>query len=234
MEKVFNSFNNILTWLRPQKKNPWKDHNLEFDFDSRSKSAEYLDKLKNEDEIRLLSKQIQWEDFNYKHFMIECGSYSIEVGPIYDICNARLNINENPKDESIVTTVTMNDEIRKRIGHILGMKNFSLCLRNSEHVTNYILYSKWYSSQMSKDGDLLKRFNQELKNKKALNKVNQFPSSVTFNPLSNNKSLYSFIERENHFEATGLEYCWDHKADTYNILMIGPSGKHVIYFTFEF
>ena len=45
----------------------------------------------------------------------------------------------------------MDQEIRERIFHVLGMKNYSLCLRNCEHVVNYKIRNRWISSQMEEE-----------------------------------------------------------------------------------
>ncbi len=133
----------------------------------------------------------------------------------------------------MVNSRRMDVHVLYRISHVLGMENYSLCLRNSEHVANYIFNGRWLSSQMGQ-GTLLSHFVKQMGDKSRL--VNTFPSCVHPHILGGKdlEQIYSFIK--DHYIATNFEYCLDDNDDTYNILFIGPSGagkSHLINFIFN-
>lgn len=114
----------------------------------------------------------------------------------------------------------------ERIRHVVGMKNYSLCLRNCEHVGNYIFTGKWVSTQMSPDESLVKFFKKYfMKHTQAM--VNSFPASIRphlFTEQSVTRiPVYSFLE--NSFSATGIDYYLDAKEHSYNIAVFGPTGS---------
>lgn len=103
------------------------------------------------------------------------------------------------------------------------MSNYSLCLRNCEHVANYIYRNRWMSAQMdSQEGKIFDYFISYMmdENKRL---INTFPSCIRPYIFGGNKSkLYSFID--GNFVASKFDYYLDHSEDTYNILVIGPTG----------
>jgi ribosome biogenesis GTPase A len=90
-------------------------------------------------------------------------------------------------------------------------------------VANFIVRGRWVSHQMDDSGHLMKFFSDKLlDDKKRI--VNSFPSNIRphiFSGSSQNK-VYSFID--NHFKANQFSYYLDNNEDTYNILVIGPTG----------
>lgn len=175
---------------------------------------------------RLLKRQAVGEKIEYQHWFVTNGVYYIEFGSAsQDIYNARVTINTSTRSYNFDGSQTrqMNQEMRDRIRHVLGMSNYSLCLRNCEHVANYIFRNRWISQQKDSNGDLLINFQSYLmKNHKVL--VNTFPSNLRLHIFKdrNEAKLYDFIT--NNYVATRFDYYLDYEENTYNILVIGPTG----------
>ena len=142
----------------------------------------------------------------------------------------------------------MNQEVRGRIVQILGMKNYSLLLRNSEHVVNYIHSGSWLSEQTKENGDIYNKFlnftifqYQRVKStnysfKDSFGELlaefdrlkstfrNTFPSKI--NPCIFDKAIYPFSDQlEIPFEPVKpLLFYLDYDENTYNVVIIGPTG----------
>ncbi len=129
-----------------------------------------------------------------------------------------MNINTLPRNK-----YEIDESIRIRISHVLGIKNYSLCLRKCEHVSNYVFYEKWTSIQMIEDGLLLKWFKKYIIEDR-IRMINTFPESIRPHKFSTKKDkVYDFLETE--FVASNLEYYLDDNESTYNILVVGPTGS---------
>lgn len=156
----------------------------------------------------MTSNQIQFIEFDSFDFNYE---------------NARVNINTRPREKTIVSEFRLTEEVRQRIEHVLGMKNFSMCLRNSEHVANYIYKGEWYSSQVE---SIIKVFKRPIGKKEKC--INKFPSRIKLNVLlEDKKKIYEFISEEEIqlFKPIKLQYYLDKNTSSYNVLMIGPTGS---------
>lgn len=213
-----------------EEKKSWKKLDMEFDGDCRRVSKKFFADIENGEYVSLCSKECTLGGIQFEHWFISCGAYNVEFGPVVnekDTYLCKVNISTNSNKQGKKESKTLNDEIRQRIGHVLGLKNFSLCLRNSEHVANYIFYNRWFSSQMNEDGILMKQFRSQLEKEKILNNVNSSPLSMR--PDWNmGKELYSFVDKFDHFTATRMDYYLDAEENTYNILFIGATGKKLI------
>lgn len=121
-----------------------------------------------------------------------------------------------------IENIKMNKKMRTRITHILGMKNYSHLLRNSDHMINYIRRGNWISNQteehgeiykhlITNDGNIYKLLNDSVRNKDdynltndyfefvkdAIKRINTFPSTLKPNVAENRIPIYNFIERKN-------------------------------------
>jgi hypothetical protein len=216
------------SFLEKEKKT-WIEHNLQYDGPIRQENLKILkefEKFNQGDTISLCFSESQWGSFSFQHWFVVREPYFIEFGSVnLDIYNARVTINTNPRKYNVYLTVPLSAEIVARISHVLGMCNYSLCLRNCEHVANYIIRSRWISSQMdSERGFIFQEFKSYLL-KEQIRLVNTFPSCIrpyVFGGNQNPKKLYSFIK--DNFVATKFDYYLDNEEDTYNILVVGPTG----------
>jgi len=105
--------------------------------------------------------------------------------------------------------------------NILGFNNFSFCLRNSEHIANYVFFGIWVSYQMNEEQILYKEFIKYIKEEKKTKLINCNPDTLRFD-IDGGK-VYKNIEPI--FEYTGIDYFIDDTQKTYNILVIGPKGS---------
>jgi len=206
-------------------KNTWIEHNLKFEEKVRVESLKLLEKFEDEKPIYLSYVDREYEGYKFQHWFITNRDYFLEFGSEKDdIYITRVKINNQPKKTySININKNMDEAIRTRMSHVIGMKNYSLCLRNSEHIANYVFSGKWISNQMGQKGYLLSIFESYLKEDR-IRLVNSSPESIRPHLFSTNtSSVYDFIERD--FVATNFEYFLDYKEDTYNILVVGPTGS---------
>jgi len=208
-------------------KNTWLEHSIQYDGQIREANLKFLDEIKDNTNLYAAYTKSKWGNIGYEHWFITDNIHFIEFGSAsLDIYKARVTINTNTRDficDHIPTS--MNNEIRDRIRHVLGMSNYSLILRNCEHVANYIIRNRWISAQMDEDrGSIFNSFiSYLLADHKKL--VNTFPSNIrphVFRGGQKIKKVYSFLH--DHFEATRFDYYLDSAEDTYNILVVGPTG----------
>ena len=169
---------------------------------------------------------------SYQHWFIMTNdesrtNYFIEFGSIdLNYENARVHINLAPRNNiTILKEFSLTKSVRQRIEHVIGMKNFSLCLRNSEHFANYIYKGYWHSSQAESFRTLLKvpMSTREIKF------LNKFPSKILPHVFIDENTayerVYSFLPKDIQlFEPYKMEYFLEDEQDSYNILLIGPTG----------
>ncbi len=212
-------------------KKTWIEHNLKFDRSIRAANLYILENIKDGDDIYLTYTNSNWGGIDYQHWFVTDRTHFIEFGSsAIDIYKARVVINTNPRYnypldiQKGALVKKMGQDVRDRVRHVLGMVNYSLCLRNCEHVANYIFRGRWVSSQMDSDiGELLKIFRSYMMGDQ-IRLINTFPSCIRphiFNDKEANK-LYSFID--DNYIATRFDYYLDSAEDTYNILVVGPTG----------
>lgn len=215
--------------LVDREKKTWREHNIQFDQHSRVASLPIVDQFKNGEKIYLSFIEIFWCGIFYKHWFITNLTLFLEFEhPASDIYETKVMINRDSHSqyptEGPAKFCAMNELIRARMIHVLGMCNYSLCLRNSEHVANYVFHGHWVSSQMSTDGALMRRFQKYLTRENMFLNVNVFPGYIQPRLLEDSATdkVYSFID--SNFRATSIDCFLDYKKETYNVLMIGPTG----------
>ncbi|OXA37242.1 GTPase IMAP family member 4 [Folsomia candida] len=215
---------NSLSFIESEKLT-WIDHVITFDETVRQANLTTLQSSFLPGSAILLAYQDRkFNSVPYQHWFITDGQYFLEFGSPSDLYNARVQINTVPRSPfQIETQGSVDDSTRDRIFQVLGMCNYSLCIRNCEHVANYIFRGRWVSFQMEEGGVLKNTFRRFIVDDN-LRKVNAFPSTIRPDVFSEGKGkrMYSFIS--NHYNATQFNYFLDHNEDTYNILVIGPTG----------
>ena len=102
------------------------------------------------------------------------------------------------------------------------MKNYSLCLRNSQHVANYIYDRKWYSSQVELFRNV---FKHPMGEKERL--INRIPQDIIPHVYlgDHEEKIYSFLSDQGLFKPFQMQYYLDNTANTYNVLLIGPISE---------
>lgn len=194
--------------------------------------------------------------FMYNDWFITTNEYSIKFEYDYNSKIFYFNNRHVLKITSIkrslnykvISEFEMNQEVRARIIQILGMKNYSLLLRNSEHVANYIYSGSWLSKQTKENGYIYNKFLNynifQYQRAKSANYSfkdsfgellaefdrlkstfrNTFPSKI--NPCIFDEAIYPFSDQlEIRFEPVKpLLFYLDYDENTYNVLLIGPTG----------
>merc|ERR1711892_329552 len=113
----------------------------------------------------------------YQHWFLTdaVGSWVVEFGEFgRGETDLIVSVHCNPRGEyTVEDTFTMTSEVMERMKRVVGATNYSVALRNCEHVSRYIQSGSWVSFQMSGKGILRKMY---LKDMAAYTKmVNKLP-----------------------------------------------------------
>jgi hypothetical protein len=81
-------------------------------------------------DIHLAFVSNKMAEVEYQHWFLSDGVRHLEFGAsTLSVYDARVNINTTVRDFNVVETKPMDEAMRIRMGHVLGMRNYSLCLR---------------------------------------------------------------------------------------------------------
>lgn len=222
-----------------QEKFTWKYHCLLFDEVTRETNLNVIDKyFPDNSEIQLASLNVSNGGLDFQHFFItdEQGAHFLELSSSAqnsaEECYAthRVQCNTLPHTNYVVCPARgkakLTLAIKERMIQMLGMCNYSLCLRNSEHVANYIFNGIWASFQMEGSGSLLSFF-ESMMTEDQRKKINIFPSTISPKTVKGSScpKLYSMIDRQ--YTPTRFQYFSDGNDDSYNILVVGKVHKTV-------
>lgn len=138
--------------------------------------------------ISLCYKNAIYKDYKYKHFFIIIENHNIEEIIEFDnndFINSKIILHNKTNLNDVVVLkykdVDENDRIiiQKRIIKLLGFKEYSLLLRNCEHIAYYIYMGSWCSFQVIDE---------------QINMFNYFRDKLTNNVKTNLNTLPNFIE----------------------------------------
>jgi GTP-binding protein EngB required for normal cell division len=161
----------------------------------------------------------------YQHWFVTDGTYYIEFGG-GDLATCKVLVHDNEKTGYIThKQFSLDDDVMARMVNVCGGCNYSVCLRNCEHLANFIFCGSWLSMQMNKGGGLRKRFQKYMKNYAKL--VNTMPSDLHYTKKPD-RILYSeldqlprqFIRYERSEQALVQK-----DLDAYNVVFLGPTGS---------
>ena len=149
-----------------------------------------------------------------------------------------VGVHSNPRGEyDIKDTFILTQEVMERMKKVVGATNYSVALRNCEHVARYIQSGSWVSFQMSGKGVLRKMFYKDMAAYTKM--VNKLPQElkeegeevkVVFEENeSSNRTIFQVIRYDDSKHlifwqvmvkaALTLE-----DVSAYNILFRGPTG----------
>jgi GTPase SAR1 family protein len=165
--------------------------------------------------------------FTFEHWFMTNGTSFLEFGaPNFSIYAAIVNINDMPRQHYEVVPqpeMVMDEGMENRMNQVVGLANYSLCLRNCEHLANYVMHGRWCSSQMDDNGRIMDAFRRYLMSESQIRLVNTPPSDIRTQIFSGNAGVvYDFLMP--YYKATGFDYYLDAEEDAYNLLIIGPTG----------
>lgn len=222
-----------------EEKFTWLCHCILFDEETRTDNLHLIDSYFPDDsEILLCETDASNGGLDYRHFFIsnEKKTKSVEFSvnrlatlqsaDIYDTYRVHCNTLSYAKYDIRKGTL-ITPAIKERMAQLMGMCNYSLCLRNSEHVANYIFSGFWASLQM--EGVLWSYFGSKMTEDQR-KRINTFPSVISPKTVANagREKLYSIIDQQ--YTSTKFQYFSDGNDDSYNILV---AGKTKISFSFS-
>jgi hypothetical protein len=162
----------------------------------------------------------------YRHWMLTDGRTVFEFGgPDLSIYNARVIIHTLvPSAYTVEKTAKVTPAMLTRMGHVLGMRSYSLCFRNCEHVANYVFRGRWYSGQLIDDGRgaIMTYFQSYMLDRhRAL--LNTHPEGLrqAHHFALGDGHIYPFAPRPYAFSS--VSYYLDAAESTTNFLVIGPT-----------
>ena len=136
-----------------------------------------------------------------------------------------VSVHSNPPTEySTADTFPLTSEVWRRMRRVVGATNYSVALRNCEHVARYIQSGSWVSFQMSQKGILREMF---FKDMAAYTKmINKLPLELK-EAGEEVKILYEENESSGRviFQVMPKAALTQEDDNSYNILFLGPTGS---------
>ncbi|EOD20974.1 hypothetical protein EMIHUDRAFT_208032 [Emiliania huxleyi CCMP1516] len=204
-----------------------KDHDLNTDHDEREKLLPLLDNFPIGSEIQLCwqLKQAGGGFIEYEHFFISNKKWILEFGS-GDPMNNTVTVHGNSRKNYCTkeNKVLVDKGVRDRMAHVLGMTNYSLLLRNCEHVVNYVAYGRWTSMQTVGQGHISSALIDYMTDQSHRSIRNTLPKQLQVNdrgiaqpPLYPGVSPIVAYSRSEQSIQIGDD-------SAYNVLVMGPTG----------
>ena len=197
-------------------------HSLNYDPELR---AQHLQLLNNFGfNLRLCYQECYSGSITYQHWFVTDGTWIIEFGGEELLYNAVI-VHSNPRRSFIIDShFQMTPEVKLRMNMVCGSANYSLALRNCEHVARYIYCGRWLCFQMT-HGTLKDTLFNYLGEKSKL--INVFPKELEESKERKIEKLYKDLD-----DSCGLPMTYERKHDhltdsdnnAFNILFLGPTG----------
>ena len=180
----------------------------------------------------------------YEHWFITNGdgSWVLEFGEFSrGPTDMIVGVHSNPRGEyDIKDTFILTQEVMERMKKVVGATNYSVALRNCEHVARYIQSGSWVSFQMSGKGVLRKMFYKDMAAYTKM--VNKLPlelkeagEEVKVVYEENESSGRTIFQVKNFIFRQVLIFMMlqvmpktaltQEDANAYNILFLGPTGS---------
>ena len=182
-----------------------------------------------DDEIQLCYYEDSMYGLKYQHyFLIFYPSKCIAEFHGIDHFIALFQIhNKAIMREYIIETkpqTKFTEEMKVRLQKVENMSNYSLLLRNCEHVAKYVIYGKWFSKQTIQDGNTCFRHFYNVATDHAKHLINILPDNLEEVPI---QSVMYEIGDKWKFKCSvkSSENFYHERADSFNVLLIGPTGS---------
>ena len=215
--------------LIKQEKTSWVlGHQLNYNEDLRREQLKEVDKFGHNLQLCYVLRQIM--GFEYNHWWVTDGTRVIEFGGA-ELGNHHVLVSINPPKLGTFVTESnfkLTGEVKERMKKVCGASNYSLALRNCEHVARYIHCGAWLCFQMVGNGVLKQLFVDHMS--EFTKKINTLPDELVQAELEKTP-LYP-QEMIDAFEEAGTVK-WtrtkgaliERDAKLYNIVFIGPTGS---------
>jgi hypothetical protein len=160
----------------------------------------------------------------YQHWWVTDGTWNLEFGG-GELLNNTVMIHCNPRPEQYITEClfSLTPTVMQRMKNVCGATNYSLGLRNCEHVARYVHCGSWICFQMVGRGRLKEYFFNNMGTYTKL--INTFPEELKTKE-QNPVALYAHVPSD----TINLKYIRSKEVLTaldeacYNIVILGPTG----------
>lgn len=212
--------------LYEEEKTNWVvDHKLGVDQALRETQLPLLAKFQND--LKLCFRKCRLHGFEYFHYFVTDGKWTMEFGG-GGISNMTVLVHANPYATYITCKeFSISGEVMQRMRNVCGASAYSLCLRNCEHLANYVHSGTWYSLQMIGDSPIKKALITHMMQQQAA-LVNTLPECLKdLNPSDEMPQLYNYpssMETQPVKFVRRLQALTKNDADAINIVVLGPTG----------
>ena len=179
--------------------------------------------------LKLCYKNEALYGFEYQHWFVTDGIWTIEFGG-GDVTNCNVIVHSNPKGKfTIDEEFKMTMDVKQRMSKVCGATNYSLALRNCEHVARYIQCGVWVCFQMAGSGVLNKLFKSRMSAHTKL--INVFPEELKPKPASMIEIIQNYEELPRPDGSVTARYLGNSDMLTlsdnagYNVVFLGPTGS---------
>jgi len=200
-------------------------HELSIDAALRIEQLPLVDKFR--DTLFLFKHKVQCGTLrDFRHYFISDGTWTIEFGdenwdgnsvPEF---NVQIHSKGIPEDSIEEQKFTKDAAVIERMREVCGSRGYSLCFRNSEHLSRYIFRGGWNCSQMLPGSHMHEAFARHMEphQKKLLNsKPKNLIRELKQLPLY--EDVEGFVKYERSPQAIDPE-----DDDAFNIVLLGPTG----------
>ena len=156
----------------------------------------------------------------YRHWFVTDRRWTIEFGR-GELQHATVYVHNDQKSTyHIAEKFSNTEDVRARMKKVCGATNYSLALRNCEHVARYIYCGVWACFQMTGGGKLRQLFRTEMG--KSSKMVNTYPIELVPKPAT---MVTLHPDETNFIRWTKTLHILTAAEDKmFNILFLGPTG----------
>lgn len=203
-----------LTWAR--------DHDLAVSEEFRSRYRPLMDQFPEGSEARMCFSVRTFGPIKYKHYYITNNRYTLEFGGGTVGDNVvQIHANRVVDHAFIEATFFIRAEHRERMEKVIGGTNYSLCLRNCEHVARYIFCGSWICLQMMEAGVLHTEFARYLLGP-SLKMCNQIPEALR--RREEVRPIFPDAEGRIQLIVSNKQGLSAVDNNKFNVVVIGPTG----------
>ena len=211
-----------------------KPHELEINQTYAAQQCELIDRFfEVGDMLQLCSKLYPMEypgagDDKYQHWFITNseGSWVLEFGEFgRGPTDLIAGVHSNPRGEyTIEDTFALTTVVLERMKRVVGATNYSVALRNCEHMSRYIQSGCWVSFQMTGKGFFRKMYYKDMAAYTKM--INKLPLELK-EEGEEVKLLYQENESSGRiiFQVMPKTVLTLEDDNSYNILFLGPTGS---------
>ena len=196
-------------------------HKLNYDVRLRQEQIPLIDRFGPK--LLLCFNKISKYGIEYEHWWVSDRKWVIEFGG-GEVSNCNVIVHCNPKANFLIDReFDKTPEVEERMLKVCGATNYSLALRNCEHVARFISYGSWQCFQMIGDGILKKTFFDYMSSHTKV--INTFPEELRPEEMIR-EPLYPPADVRLSIEWKGMkEALTTADNDAWNIVVLGPTGS---------